>query len=118
MNENQTSTSQDTELQFLESHLSRTLRRVPPPNGLVERLRGRVQMPTRSEIRLRFYHLNPDENSSVRIFNCLGEEVYSSSALNGDLVVEISSWSAGMYLLQLNSKDASISRKLFVTGNK
>ena len=54
MNENQTSTSQDTELQFLESHLSRTLRRVPPPNGLVERLRGRVQMPTRSEIRLRF----------------------------------------------------------------
>ena len=54
MNENQTSTTQDTELQFLESHLSRTLRRVPPPNGLVERLRGRVQMPTRSEIRLRF----------------------------------------------------------------
>ena len=54
MNENQISTSQDTELQFLESHLSRTLRRVPPPNGLVERLRGRVQMPTRSEIRLRF----------------------------------------------------------------
>lgn len=54
MSENQTSTSQDTDLQFLESHLSRTLRRVPPPNGLVERLRGRVQMPTRSEIRLRF----------------------------------------------------------------
>lgn len=72
--------------------------------------------PATSEIRLRFYHLNPDENSSVRIFNSLGKEVYFSSALNGDLVVEISSWSAGMYLLQLNSKDASISRKLFVTG--
>ncbi|MFN8433050.1 MAG: hypothetical protein U0V18_03470 [Anaerolineales bacterium] len=54
MSENQTSTFQDTDLQFLESHLSRTLRRVPPPNGLVERLRGRVQMPTRSEIQLRF----------------------------------------------------------------
>ncbi|HNH25540.1 MAG TPA: hypothetical protein PLR93_00890 [Anaerolineales bacterium] len=54
MSENQTFTSQDTDLQFLESHLSRTLKRVPPPNGLVERLRGRVQMPTRSEIRLRF----------------------------------------------------------------
>ena len=54
MSENQTFTSQDTDLQFLESHLSRTLRRVPPPNGLVERLRGRVQMPTRSEIQLRF----------------------------------------------------------------
>ena len=54
MSENQTFTSQDTDLQFLESHLSRTLKRVPPPNGLVERLRGRVQMPTRSEIQLRF----------------------------------------------------------------
>jgi hypothetical protein len=54
MNENQTFTSQDTDLQSLESHLSRTLKRVSPPSGLVERLRGRVQMPTRSEIQLRF----------------------------------------------------------------
>lgn len=53
MNVNQTSTTQDTELQSLETHLSRTLKRVPPPNGLVERLRGRVQMPSRSEIQLR-----------------------------------------------------------------
>lgn len=45
--------SQDAELQSLETHLSRTLKRVPPPNGLVERLRGRVQMPTRSQITLR-----------------------------------------------------------------
>ena len=54
MNENQTFTSQETDLQSLESHLSRTLKRVSPPSGLVERLRGRVQMPTRSEIQLRF----------------------------------------------------------------
>jgi hypothetical protein len=53
MNANQTSSTND-ELQSLESHLSRTLKRVAPPNGLVERLRGRVQMPTRSEIQLRF----------------------------------------------------------------
>jgi len=53
MNVNQTSTTQDTELQSLETHLSRTLKRVSPPNGLVERLRGRVQMPSRSEIQLR-----------------------------------------------------------------
>ena len=53
MNLNQTSTSQNIELQSLESHLSRTLKRVSPPNGLVERLRGRVQMPSRSEIQLR-----------------------------------------------------------------
>lgn len=45
---------QDTDLQSLETHLSRgKLKRVPPPSGLVERLRGRVQMPTRSEITLR-----------------------------------------------------------------
>ena len=54
MNVNQTYNSQYTELQSLESHLSRTLKRVPPPSGLVERLRGRVQMPSRSEIQLRF----------------------------------------------------------------
>ena len=53
MNENQTPSTQDIELQSLETHLSRTLKRVAPPSGLVERLRGRVQMPTRSEIQLR-----------------------------------------------------------------
>lgn len=53
MNANQTFSMQDTDLQSLETHLSRTLKRVSPPSGLVERLRGRVQMPTRSEITLR-----------------------------------------------------------------
>ena len=53
MNENQTPSTQDIDLQSLETHLSRTLKRVAPPSGLVERLRGRVQMPTRSEIQLR-----------------------------------------------------------------
>lgn len=52
MNARQTS-SNDIELQSLETHLSRTLKRVAPPNGMVERLRGRVQMPSRSEITLR-----------------------------------------------------------------
>lgn len=53
MNAHQTFSSQDNELQSLESRLSLTLKRVPPPNGLVERLRGRVQIPSRSEITLR-----------------------------------------------------------------
>ncbi len=54
MNENQSHTSQkDIELHSLETHLSRTLKRVAPPSGLVERLHGRIQMPTRSEITLR-----------------------------------------------------------------
>ncbi len=53
MNANQTFSSQDNELNSLESRLSLTLKRVPPPSGLVERLRGRVQIPTRSEITLR-----------------------------------------------------------------
>lgn len=53
MNADQTFSNSDTDLQTLESHLSQTLKRVSPPSGLVERLRGRVQMPSRSEIRLR-----------------------------------------------------------------
>lgn len=53
MNADQTHTTQNVELQSLETHLSRTLKRVAPPSGLVERLRGRVQMPSRSQITLR-----------------------------------------------------------------
>ncbi|MBI3163790.1 MAG: hypothetical protein IPG44_13705 [Anaerolineales bacterium] len=53
MSDARTSHSQKPALQSLETHLSRTLKRVPPPSGMVERLRSRVQMPTRSEITLR-----------------------------------------------------------------
>lgn len=53
MNDYQTFPTPDDDLHSLETHLSRTLKRVPPPSGLVERLRGRLQMPSRSEITLR-----------------------------------------------------------------
>lgn len=52
-NINKTLSPQEADLQSLETHLSRTLKRVPPPGDMVERLRGRIQMPTRSEIKLR-----------------------------------------------------------------
>jgi hypothetical protein len=45
--------TQEDDLQSLETHLSQTLKRVTPPSGMVERLRSRIQMPTRSEITLR-----------------------------------------------------------------
>ena len=41
------------DIESLETHLSQTLQRVAPPNGMIQRLSGRIQMPTRSEIRLR-----------------------------------------------------------------
>lgn len=53
MDENENLPTPDTGLQSLETHLSRTLKRVTPPSGMVERLRGRIHMPTRSEITLR-----------------------------------------------------------------
>lgn len=53
MNENRIPLTPTPELQSLETHLSRTLKRVAPSRELVERLRGRIQMPTRSEITLR-----------------------------------------------------------------
>ncbi len=40
-------------LNELEAHLAGTLKSVAPPNGMVQRLRGRIQMPTRNEITLR-----------------------------------------------------------------
>ncbi|GAB1469795.1 hypothetical protein MASR2M66_06720 [Chloroflexota bacterium] len=53
MNANRNLPNPNDDFQSLESHLSRTLRRVSPPSGMSERLRVRIQMPSRSEIQLR-----------------------------------------------------------------
>ncbi|MCK6584682.1 MAG: hypothetical protein L6Q49_16430 [Anaerolineales bacterium] len=58
MNDDPTFSSQDSDLQSLETHLSRTLKRVTPPSGMAERLRSRIQMPSRSEITLRLSDWN------------------------------------------------------------
>lgn len=42
----------DEELNALEAHLAGTLKPVTPSSEVVQRLRGRIQMPTRSEITL------------------------------------------------------------------
>ena len=49
---NQTRTPEE-DIQLLEAHLAGTLKPVSPPTEVVQRLRGRIQMPTRSEITLR-----------------------------------------------------------------
>jgi hypothetical protein len=43
----------EEDIQFLEAHLAGTLKPVTPSSEVVQRLRGRIQMPTRSEITLR-----------------------------------------------------------------
>lgn len=43
----------DEDLSALEAHLAGTLKPVAPPSGLFERLRDRIQIPSRREIRLR-----------------------------------------------------------------
>lgn len=43
----------EEDIQSLEAHLAGTLKLVPPPNGMVNRLRGRIQMPSRLHIKLR-----------------------------------------------------------------
>jgi len=49
---NQTHTPEE-DIQLLEAHLAGTLKPVSPPTEVVQRLRGRIQMPTRGEITLR-----------------------------------------------------------------
>ncbi len=39
----------------IEAHLAGTLKRVPAPSDLFNRLYSRIQMPTRNEIRLRLH---------------------------------------------------------------
>jgi hypothetical protein len=43
----------EEDIQLLEAHLAGTLKPMTPPTEVVQRLRGRIQMPTRSEITLR-----------------------------------------------------------------
>ena len=43
----------EEEIQLLEAHLAGTLKPVTAPKEVVQRLRGRIQMPTRSEITLK-----------------------------------------------------------------
>jgi len=45
--------SPEEDIQFLEAHLAGTLKPVSPPKEMVQRLRGRIQMPNREEITLR-----------------------------------------------------------------
>jgi hypothetical protein len=47
------SITSEEKLDMLESHLAGTLKRVPPPNDLVRRLRLQARMPARAEIVLR-----------------------------------------------------------------
>ncbi len=43
----------EEDIQLLEAHLSGALKPLPAPKEVIQRLRGRIQMPTRSEIKLR-----------------------------------------------------------------
>ena len=50
---NRKSTMQTKDLDILETHLAGTLKRVSPPNDIIQRLRGRITMPARETITLR-----------------------------------------------------------------
>ena len=43
----------EEDIQFLEAHLAGTLKPVTPPREIIQRLRGRIQMPNREELTLR-----------------------------------------------------------------
>jgi len=48
-----TDQTREEDLDMIEAHLAGTLKRVTPSSDLVQRLRGRIQMPTRTEITVR-----------------------------------------------------------------
>jgi hypothetical protein len=53
MAKRKTDLTHEENLDVLEAHLAGTLKPVTPSSEVVQRLRGRIQMPTRSEITLR-----------------------------------------------------------------
>jgi hypothetical protein len=50
---NRKSYTPNEDLDMLEAHLAGTLKRIAPPNDIVQRLRGRITMPARETITLR-----------------------------------------------------------------
>jgi hypothetical protein len=48
-----TDPTREEDLDVIEAHLAGTLKRVPAPKDMFQRLYSRIQMPTRSEITLR-----------------------------------------------------------------
>lgn len=50
MNKRNIVTNPELELDALESHLAGTLKPVAPPKSMMQRLRGRIRLPQRSEI--------------------------------------------------------------------
>ncbi len=50
-----TSPSSDEQLNALEAHLAGTLKPVPLPNEVIQRLRDRIRFPQPNEIALRFH---------------------------------------------------------------
>jgi hypothetical protein len=53
MAKRKTDLTHEENLNSLEAHLAGTLKPVTPPSEVVQRLRGRIQMPSRNEITLR-----------------------------------------------------------------
>ncbi|MDP1714178.1 MAG: hypothetical protein Q8L41_05475 [Anaerolineales bacterium] len=53
MTTRKTDSTREENLDAIEAHLAGTLKPVAPPNGILQRLHGRIQMPSRREIVLR-----------------------------------------------------------------
>lgn len=53
MTKRKTDSTHEENLDAIEAHLAGTLKPVAPPSGILQRLRGRIQMPSRREITLR-----------------------------------------------------------------
>jgi len=53
MNKRKQTHTPEEDIQFLEAHLAGTLKPIAPSKEIIQRLRGRIQMPNREEIALR-----------------------------------------------------------------
>jgi hypothetical protein len=63
--------------------------------------------------------LMQNETLSVRVVNCLGQEIYSSSPLEyqagrSQIALNTSQWSSGVYNINITSSKGTVSRKLIV----
>src|SRR5690606_5224730 len=65
--------------------------------------------PGRSDIKIELP--NYKDNMQVRIFNILGEKIFDKNISSTHLLLDISQWSNGIYMVQLNAENTSVTKR-------
>ena len=70
--------------------------------------------PAHSQIEIQFSNLNTDNHNMLVVFDVTGQKIISLPCMSPSLTLDVSSLSAGIYMLRLEDGKHSVVRKLMV----